>query len=54
MYMFLEYVDCDLCDGIEEKVKYVVKGFRIVQCRNCGLVYVNPRLKMTSAFLPNY
>jgi SAM-dependent methyltransferase len=45
----LEYVLCDLCKSNETNVKYIKDGsvlpmkFNIVECSNCGLVYVNPR-----------
>jgi 2-polyprenyl-3-methyl-5-hydroxy-6-metoxy-1,4-benzoquinol methylase len=39
------YVKCDLC-GQNEPEKFLKKdAFNIVKCKNCGLVYVNPRLK---------
>lgn len=39
-----EEVICNFCSADNYKVKYHVGGFQYVQCRNCGLVYVNPRL----------
>lgn len=32
---------CNLCGGTEAKQKYQVENFYIVQCVNCGLVYLN-------------
>ncbi|MGC8659143.1 MAG: class I SAM-dependent methyltransferase, partial [Desulfomonilaceae bacterium] len=37
---------CPLCDGFENKILFVKEGFRHVRCLGCGLVYVNPRLKI--------
>jgi 2-polyprenyl-3-methyl-5-hydroxy-6-metoxy-1,4-benzoquinol methylase len=49
----MEYTKCNLCnlDDTEvlffKKDKFVLsdEDFRIVQCRNCGLFYINPRPK---------
>ena len=38
-----EYVKCNLCDSDDAKLLFVKRGFNIVQCRKCGLIYVNPR-----------
>ena len=40
----LEYVNCNLCNSDNTKLSFTKNGFNIVQCRKCGLVYVNPRL----------
>jgi len=40
----LEYVNCNLCNSDNTKLLFIKDGFNIVQCRKCGLVYVNPRL----------
>jgi len=43
-------VDCDLCASTHRQIKFVKRGtvvpfpFPIVRCRNCGHVYVTPRL----------
>lgn len=38
-----EAVSCDLC-GADDTIFLIVKnGFRVVRCRGCHLVYVNPR-----------
>lgn len=47
----MEYIICNLCGHSETKQCYQVQDynyglpgvFTIVQCRNCGLVYLNPR-----------
>ena len=38
-------VACDLCGSTETELLFNKEGFRHVRCKNCGLVYVNPRLK---------
>ncbi|OGR67267.1 MAG: hypothetical protein A2081_01340 [Elusimicrobia bacterium GWC2_61_19] len=38
-------VNCAVCGSGESAEKYLVNGFRIVRCRDCGLLYVNPRLE---------
>jgi hypothetical protein len=37
-------VDCNLCGGAEKELLFDKDGFRHVRCRDCGLVYVTPRL----------
>ena len=37
-------VVCDMCGGDIQELLFVKEGFRHVRCRNCGLVFVNPRL----------
>lgn len=39
----LEYVSCNACGRDDAEPVEVQRGFRIVRCRGCGLVYVNPR-----------
>ncbi|MFQ5738303.1 MAG: class I SAM-dependent methyltransferase [Acidobacteriota bacterium] len=39
----LEYVPCELCGADDTKLVFVVEGDRLVRCRRCGLIYVNPR-----------
>jgi SAM-dependent methyltransferase len=36
-------VPCNLCGGDDAELQAVQRGFRVVRCRRCGLVYVNPR-----------
>ncbi|MFI5201786.1 MAG: class I SAM-dependent methyltransferase [Candidatus Kapaibacterium sp.] len=36
---------CDLCGANAPRVRYEKRGFTIVQCSRCGMVYTNPRLK---------
>ena len=40
-----EAVSCYLCGGGESASFLKASGFRYVQCADCGLVYVNPRLR---------
>lgn len=35
---------CDLCGGDLHDTVFVKEGFRHVRCRECGLVFVNPRV----------
>ena len=39
----LEYVNCNLCGSDDTELLFFKWSFNIVQCRKCGLVYVNPR-----------
>ena len=41
----LACVRCDLCGSDAFVVLFEKDGFKHVKCRNCDLVYVNPRLK---------
>jgi 2-polyprenyl-3-methyl-5-hydroxy-6-metoxy-1,4-benzoquinol methylase len=46
----LDTFPCDLCGKRDEEFLYTKQGvltgypFRVVRCRSCGLVYINPRL----------
>ncbi|HET6400112.1 MAG TPA: class I SAM-dependent methyltransferase [Candidatus Kapabacteria bacterium] len=40
-----ETVSCDLCGADAAQIRYKKRGFTIVQCSRCGMVYTNPRLK---------
>lgn len=40
-----ESVVCDYCGADNYTKRYEKRGFWMVQCNNCGLVYTNPRLK---------
>lgn len=35
---------CGICGASDAKKLYTLKGFDIVKCRQCGFVYVNPRI----------
>jgi len=51
MPLEMEYVNCDLCRSDDTRFLYATRDrllslpgeFRLVKCRNCGLVYLNPR-----------
>lgn len=45
--IFFEEVNCYNCDSSKISTSFVVNRFRHVRCKNCGMVYVNPRLKET-------
>lgn len=42
---YFEEVECYNCGSDEISNSFVVNRFRHVRCKNCGMVYVNPRLK---------
>jgi 2-polyprenyl-3-methyl-5-hydroxy-6-metoxy-1,4-benzoquinol methylase len=53
----LEFVACDYCGGSETTERYEKRGFKIVQCNACGMVYTNPRLtgtKITELYDADY
>ena len=39
-----KYVKCNLCGSDNTNLLYTKDSFKIVICKNCGLVYINPRL----------
>jgi len=39
----MEHVECPICKRDQTRPLFVKWGFAVVQCANCGLVYVNPR-----------
>lgn len=39
----MKEINCNLCEKKDEKELFWKNGYRIVQCKNCGLVYVNPQ-----------
>jgi 2-polyprenyl-3-methyl-5-hydroxy-6-metoxy-1,4-benzoquinol methylase len=39
----LEHVSCNLCGADDSVPVAELDGFRIVRCKRCGLLYVNPR-----------
>jgi len=39
----MEYVNCNLCGSNEYKLFKEINGYRLVKCKRCGLVYLNPR-----------
>jgi 2-polyprenyl-3-methyl-5-hydroxy-6-metoxy-1,4-benzoquinol methylase len=50
-------VPCDFCGQDKPQKRYEKRGFNIVQCANCGMVYTNPRLtgeKITELYDADY
>ena len=45
MIFLKEFVKCNLCNKDDTRLVFKLCGYNIVKCKNCGLVYVNPRLK---------
>lgn len=41
--MDMQYVYCNICSSSEERLITIQNGYRIVRCKGCGFVYVNPR-----------
>lgn len=41
----IEKVNCAVCGSNNSKIACLKDGFNIVRCTDCGLYYVNPRLK---------
>ena len=50
----MEYVNCNLCGRDDTELLFTKKSvidnrvYRIVKCKSCGLVYINPRLNELS------
>jgi len=40
-----ESVNCNLCNKDYARLVLKINGHKIVKCKDCGLVYLNPRLK---------
>jgi 2-polyprenyl-3-methyl-5-hydroxy-6-metoxy-1,4-benzoquinol methylase len=49
----VEHINCPNCDGNSYEHLFIKQGFDFVRCKNCDLVYVNPRL-LESATLAYY
>src|ERR1022692_2820761 len=57
MAIELKKYPCAVCGSEKLKSLYKVKGFDIVQCRNCDFVFVNPRIgnsELYSMYAENY
>lgn len=39
----MEYINCNICNTDETRMITIQNNYRVVKCKNCGLVYVNPR-----------
>lgn len=37
------YINCNLCNSNEYKLFKKIDSYRLVKCKQCGLVYLNPR-----------
>lgn len=35
---------CPVCDGVNWRMLFVLRGFQHHQCKSCGFIFVNPRL----------
>lgn len=46
----LTYYPCSVCGSQQYKLLYKVKGFDIVQCKDCDFVFVNPRIKNSDLY----
>jgi 2-polyprenyl-3-methyl-5-hydroxy-6-metoxy-1,4-benzoquinol methylase len=44
--MSLESVKCNLCGGDEARVLIDDDSIKTVECKNCGLIYLNPRTSL--------
>ena len=40
----MEHVNCNICGLSYHRLLYTIDKYNVVKCRNCSLVYVNPRL----------
>lgn len=41
------FVNCNLCQSSKNRLLSTKNNYRIVQCLNCGLVYINPRASVS-------
>lgn len=39
----MKYIHCNLCKGDSSSLLFTINSMKIVQCLNCGLIYVNPQ-----------
>lgn len=39
----MKYVNCNICNTDDTFLVTTQNGYKVVQCKSCGLVYVNPR-----------
>ena len=39
----MEYINCNLCNSNKYKLFREINNYRLVKCKRCGLVYLNPR-----------
>jgi SAM-dependent methyltransferase len=45
-----EHIACPLCNNDVAAEKYSVQSWKIMQCRHCRFVYVNPRLQKSELY----
>ncbi|MCX6056675.1 MAG: class I SAM-dependent methyltransferase [Chloroflexi bacterium] len=45
---FVEYINCPVCDSPRSSFLFEKDWFRYVQCRNCSMVYMNPRMNLAA------
>ena len=53
----VEPIPCNLCGAQDSKPRFIKGGLTIARCRQCGLVYANPRLtqaEIWKRYSPNY
>ena len=53
----LEIIPCNICQSTAHETIYIKGGMAIVQCKNCGLIFVNPRLTQEATwqrYSPDY
>ncbi|MCE5239543.1 class I SAM-dependent methyltransferase [bacterium] len=43
-----ETILCNLCESADHALWGIVRGVRVVRCRECGLVFTNPRLPVVA------
>jgi len=39
-----EYVNCNLCEVDDSEFLFTKNNYRLVRCKKCGLIYINPRI----------
>ena len=44
----MEFVNCNLCGQSEEKLVATQNTYKMVECKNCELIYLNPRPNWTT------
>jgi len=42
--MALEYVNCNLCEVDHSELLFTKNNYKLVRCKKCGLIYINPRI----------
>ena len=39
----MDYINCEICQKDKTTPLYKIHGYKIVRCKNCDLVYINPQ-----------